>query len=145
MKKISLICVVPLLLGGCATTILDDCNGFAKTVTITYGDSGIDYTPKKKVKQQKPFVIKLNPKPKKDWKDKNVIITGKSRKPSSCPNESWLDTQDTYEVRKKFKYCAPALPEAVPEDEVCEYKYSVEVKDGGARLLFADPRVDVEH
>ena len=141
MKRIILLGALVPLLGACETIDIDGCRGWAKTATVNYGDSGITVTPRKNVKQQKPFVINLKPKPKNDWKDKNVIVKGTSRDPSTCPNESWLDTQDTYDVRKKFKYCTPA----VPVDTDCEYKYSVEVKDGSTRLLFVDPRIEVEY
>ena len=139
MKKIIYICALAPLLGACASAQVDNCNGWAKTATVDYGDGGISVTKKKTVKKQKPFVIKLSPD-SDDWKDKKVIVKANTKDPSICPNESWLNGDDSYNKRNKFKYCAPL----VPEDTTCVYKYSVEVVDAdGNTLLFVDPRVHV--
>lgn len=141
MKKITCIIALAPLLGACETIQIDTCRGWAKTATVDYGDSGITVTPKRTVKQEKPFVIKLNPG-SNDWKDKKVIVEGKSRDPSSCEDESWLDAEDNYNTRKKFKYCTPS----VPADTTCEYEYSVKVVDAEDNtVLFVDPRVDVTY
>ena len=108
MKKIIYICALAPLLGACASAQVDNCNGWAKTATVDYGDGGISVTPKKTVKKQKPFVIKLSPD-SDDWKDKKVIVKANTKDPSICPNESWLNGDDSYNKRNKFKYCAPLV------------------------------------
>lgn len=141
MRKIVFMSALAPLLAACATAQVDDCQGWAKTATVKYGDGGITVTPKKTVKQNKPFVIKLSPG-SNDWKDEKVIVKGESRHPSACPNENWLDSEDPYNTRKKFKYCAPLIP----DNTICEYKYSVRVVDeDNDTLLLVDPRVDVTH
>lgn len=139
MKRILLIFALSPLLAACASNGLnpdEECRGFAKTVTLTYGDGGIAVSKaKKKVKQNKPFVIKLDPS--NGFKDHVVIIDGVSVTPGGAGvlHPDWLDTQDSYNTRKKFRYCAPPIPDRTAQI----YKFDVEVVGLGD----LDPRVEV--
>ncbi|MDH3303939.1 MAG: hypothetical protein OEM92_01910 [Gammaproteobacteria bacterium] len=141
MTKIFLVLGLAMLSTSCVTPGggPDGCEGLGwpKSVTVEYGDGSISVTPKIKVKQRSAFTIKLKPK-SKDFKDKVVEIVGKSVTPGGAgvASPSWLTTSDSYNARKKFVYCTPA----VAGETTQEYKYSVDV---GGGLLFVDPRIDV--
>lgn len=109
--------------------------GRAKSVTLDYGEEGIQALTKK-VKRNSMFTIKLDPN-SDAYKDKKVTITGKGVSPGGAgvPAPSWLDTSDDYNTRKKFIYCTPD----VPNDQ--SYFFSVKVEGVGE----VDPRVDVTH
>ena len=138
MRRIFLISALPLLLGACASTELDGCEGLGwpKAVTVAYGEDGITVTPKRKVRRKSSFAIRLKPR-SKEFKDKVVTIQGDSVEPGGdgVPNPSWLNTSDDYNTRKSFRYCTPELP----GDKDQEYKYTVKVEGLGE----IDPRVDV--
>lgn len=141
MKNVFLVLGFALLSASCATPGMDPdgCEGLGgpKSVTVRYGDGGITITPRKNVKQRSVFIIKLKPT-SKDYKDKVVTIVGKTVEPGGAgvAPPSWLNTSDSYNTRKTFRYCSPALSSETPQ----EYTYSVDV---GTGLLYVDPRVRV--
>ena len=141
MKRVLFVSAISLLAVGCAPgiTVPDGCAqlGGPKSVTISYGDSGITVVPRRNVKQRSVFIIKLDPDTKAD-RDKVVTIDGKAVTPGGAgvKDPDWLDTSDSYNTRKKFVYCSPNVPEKTDQD----YTYSVEVDSIG----LIDPRVKVE-
>lgn len=138
MTRIILVSALSSLMVACAPGLVvpEGCNGRPKSVTVKYGDGGIIVVPRKQVKQNSVFVIKLKPT-SNDYKDNVVKIDGKSVTPGGVGVEppDWLDTSDAYNTRKKFVYCTPELPNETHQD----YAYSVEVVDLG----MIDPRVEV--
>lgn len=111
-----------------------DVSGYTQT-KITYGKDGIKVKELTRVRVNTEFRIKLIPKPRKDWKDNLVAVTGDTAK--SDLDASWINGSAKQEDMSSGWFLAGCVPD-VPSGT--EYKFDVNVEG----LPVFDPRVHVE-
>ena len=144
MKKTIPILALAALITGCAAPAAisgpvveyqtTDCEGKkSHDLTISYGDSFINVTPKVKAKQDERLVIKLDPDKKSDlnvdYETLVIHIVAKDNK-SNWINRS-IAANDT--DQNKFHFCTAGIPAGM-------YSYQVIVPSVG----IIDPRVEIE-